>query len=223
MLLNKDGSFTRDIDIDELTISFGHHYGKTICLIKNKITYQNTIHPTIGYMSFPLDYFVKNEMEISKGQFNELSNLIYDAGLLDLFDEPLDDTMYPGAVYRSLYCTFDDGASYQYRTHGSPKKAFNQIVGILSSFCKLETVESQIDFENDKKERIVFVTECCDAVALDLWKYCPKCGKATEIQKNKGVNDSFDFDQTMWLCKSCGEGIPMEYKYCGRCGNKRDW
>lgn len=134
MLLNKDGTFIRDIDIDELKISFGHNYGKTIILTKNRITFQNTIHPTIGYMSFSPDYFDHHEIEITHSQFKELSDKIHDAGLLELFRFSQDNTNYPGAVYQVLTCTFDDGANYRYQTHRSPAKEFNQIIDILSSF-----------------------------------------------------------------------------------------
>ena len=224
MLLNNDGTFIRDIDIDELRISYGHHYGKTVVLTKNKIKFQNTIHPTIGYMSFPPDYFDQNEVEISNKQFKELSDKIHNAGLLKLFRFPLDKTLYPGAVYQSLICTFDDGAIYKYRTHGSPHDAFNRIASILSSFCQFDKLEKQCDAEDlSKKESVCLITKCCGAVILSGWKYCPECGKPSDLQINDDNSTSFDYDQTMWLCKSCGEGIPMEYNYCGKCGNKRDW
>ena len=224
MILNKDGSSTRDIDIDELIISFGHHYGKTVILTKDKIKFQNTIHPTIGYMSFPPDYLDQKEIEISSQQFKELSDEIHNAGLLEMFDLPTDDTKYIGAIYQSLLCTFDDGASYEYRTHGTPHDAFNQIAKILSSFCQFDTFEKQIKFEDVSiKEKDLFITKCCGAFVINGWEYCPKCGKFAEFHKSEDNKETFDYEQTMWLCESCGEGIPMKYYYCGKCGNKRNW
>ncbi len=224
MLLNKDGTIIRDIDIDELKISFGHHYGKTIILTKNRITFHNTIHPTIGYMSFPPDYFDHHEIEITHSQFKELSDKIHDAGVLELFRFPLDKTLYPGVVYQSLICTFDDGAIYKYRTHGSPPDAFNRIASILSSFCQFDKLEKECDAKDvSKKESDLFITKCCGAVVLGGWKYCPECGKPSDLQINDDKSTSFDYDQTMWLCESCGEGIPIKYRFCGKCGNKRKW
>ena len=103
MLLYPDVSFQRDIDIDELRISCGGHYGKAIVLTKDKITYRNTVHPTIAYMSFPQGYFDTNEVSISSEQFLQLSDAIHNAGLLNLFQKPCEHNMYPGAVYQTMY------------------------------------------------------------------------------------------------------------------------
>lgn len=84
MLLNKDESFTRDIDIDELSVSFGGQYGKSITLNKDKITYQNTVHPTIAYMDFPKGYFDSKSISLSREEFLKISDDIHNAGLLSM-------------------------------------------------------------------------------------------------------------------------------------------
>lgn len=135
MLVFPDGQFIRDIDIDELRISFGEGLCKKIVLTKDKITYQNTINPSIGYMNFPQGYFDIKETSISLEQFKQLSADIHEAGLYNLIQPVSEYDLCPGADYQMLTCIFDDGSEYEYKTMGLPAKEFSLIVEILLSFC----------------------------------------------------------------------------------------
>lgn len=223
MLLFPDGSFERDIDIDELRISCGGHYGKAIVLTKTAITYRNTVHPTIGYMSFPEGYFETKTIPISHEQFLKLSDAIHAAGLLELFRKPCEHTMYPGAVYQTMSCVFDDCAHFEYMTRGTPDKEFNDIVEILLPLCDFPKDE-MISFQETVVPQVkCYETKCCGVVVLDEWEFCPKCGQMLTAQNKSETDKVFDMDETMWLCEHCGEGVPLIYQYCGKCGKKRTW
>ena len=124
MLVFPDGQFIRDIDIDELRISFGKCLCKKIVLTKDKIAYQNTINPSIGYMDFPQGYFDIEEIPISLEQFKQLSNDIYEAGLCTLIQPVSEYELCPGADYQMVVCIFNDGSEYEYKTMGLPAKEF---------------------------------------------------------------------------------------------------
>lgn len=134
MLVFPDGQFIRDIDIDELRISFGKGLCKKIVLTKDKIAYQNTINPSIGYMDFPQGYFDIKEISISLEQFKQLSDDIHEAGLYNLIQPVSEYDLCSGVDYQILTCIFDDGAQYEYVTKEKPKKEFEDIVQILLSF-----------------------------------------------------------------------------------------
>ncbi len=223
MLLNKDGSFIRDIDIDELIISLGHHYGKTIVLTKEKLTYRNTIHPTIGYMSFPQGYFDIKELTITAEQFKTLSDRIHNAGLLNLLQPITEHNIYPGAVYQTMSCIFDDGAQYEYITCGTTAKEFDEIVQILLPLCNFPQDELLAQPVRKEPEITFYETFCCNITVLSNWLFCPKCGKMLDPLSRKETKKTLDFDETVWLCDKCQEGVPMKYRYCGKCGTKRNW
>lgn len=223
MLLNPDGSFQRDIDIDELRISCGGHYGKAIVLTKDKITYRNTVHPTIAYMSFPQGYFDTKEVSISPEQFLQLSDAIHNAGLLNLFQKPCEHSMYPGAVYQTMYCVFDDCAQYEYMTRTTPDKEFTDIVNILLPFCDFPQNEVIPCPQETEKKADCKETKCCNAVVPSSWSFCPKCGLFLSELNSIETDKVFDIDETMWMCEHCGEGVPLVYQYCGKCGKKRSW
>ena len=134
MLVFPDGQFIRDIDIDELRISFVEGLGKKIIFTKDKITYQNTINPSVGFMDFAPEYFDIKEKPISFEQFKQLSNEIHEAGLYSLIQPITGNDLCPGANYHMLTCAFDDGAKYEYITNKSPAKEFNIILELLLSF-----------------------------------------------------------------------------------------
>lgn len=140
MLLNKDGSFTRDIDIDELSVSFGGHCGKSITLNKDKITYQNTVHPTIAYMNFPKGYFDSKSISLSREEFLKISDDIHNAGLLSILSPNENMELLDGAVYETMHCVFDDGSHYHYIDFKSrTSDIFNNICKILSAYCKFDS------------------------------------------------------------------------------------
>ncbi len=141
MLLNSDGSFTRDIDIDELKVSYGDHIIKSIVLERNKITLYNTTHP-IDNTLITQDSFDKKEFNVSFEQFYDLSDQIHNAGLLDLIQPLTDKDVCSGGSYQSMYCVFNDGAQYEYRINEKPSKQFIGILEILLDFCATE--ESKI-------------------------------------------------------------------------------
>ena len=228
MLLYPDGTFKRDIDIDELRICCGEHYGKTIILTKNKISYQNTIHPTIGYMDFPQNYFEIHEMPVSYEQFQKLSDDIHEAGLLNLFHKTCDRETSAGAIYQTLHCLFDDGSEYAYMTRATADKKFTDIVEILLSFCGIlqneEILYEEIPYnEQTKIETACNESKCCNALVLSHWLFCPECGQNLTVSDFVETDKFFDVDKTIWLCENCKECIPLEYQYCGKCGRKRPW
>lgn len=144
MLLNKDGSFTRDIDINELSVSFGGHYGKSITLYKDKITYRNTAHPTIAYMDFPKGYFDSKSISLSREDFIKISNDIHNAGLLSILSPNENINLLDGAVYETMHCVFDDGSHYHYSDFKSKASdVFKSICNILSAYCKFDSLTDE--------------------------------------------------------------------------------
>ncbi len=140
MLLNKDGSFKRDIDIDELSVSFGGHCGKSITLNKDKITYQNTVHPTIAYMDFPKGYFDSKSISLSREESLKISDDIHNAGLLSILSPNENMELLDGAVYETMHCVFDDGSHYHYSNFKSrTSDIFKNICKILSAYCKFDS------------------------------------------------------------------------------------
>lgn len=140
MLLNNDGSFTRDIDIEELSVSFGGHYGKSITLYKDKITYRNTVHPTIAGMVFPKDYFDAKTLPLSREEFLKISDDIHNAGLLSILSPNENMELLDGAVYETMHCVFDDGSQYHYSDFKSrTSDIFKNICKILSAYCKFDS------------------------------------------------------------------------------------
>lgn len=121
MLLEPDGTFIRDIDIEELQINTLGDYGRSITLKKDTIIYNNTTAPTI--------------IDISKDEFLELSNAIHMAGLLNI-SWNVEKECYLGAKYACMRVLFDDGAYYELnvRTQNRPKE-YDKIVDILNQFC----------------------------------------------------------------------------------------
>lgn len=220
MLINPDGSFVRDIDIDELQISCGDHYGKTIVLTKNKITYRNTIHPTLAYMSFPDGYFDVKEVSVSPEEFLKISDAIHAAGLLELFHRRSEQELFHGAIYQTLNCLFDDGAYFEYITQGLPDKEFSDIVQILLPYCDFPKTNTLPHQEKNESKITYHETLCCNAIVPNNWSFCPVCGRMLDPTIKKESEKFLDIDETMWLCEHCGEGVPMIYKYCGKCGRK---
>ncbi|MGN1348801.1 MAG: zinc ribbon domain-containing protein [Acutalibacteraceae bacterium] len=223
MLINPDGSFIRDIDIEELRITFGEHYGKEIVFTKEKISYRNTVHPTIAYMSFPQGYFDIKETPISVEQFVQMSDAIHYAGLLELFRKPCEHNMYPGAVYQTMHCVFDDGAHYEYMTSRTPDKKFNDIVNVLLPLCDFPQNESIHCQKRTESITNYYETNCCNAVVPSKWNFCPKCGQMLTPSNITETDKIIDIYETVWLCDHCEEGVSLVYQYCGKCGRKRSW
>ena len=144
MLLNNDGSFTRDIDIEELSLSFGGHYGKSITFNKDKIIYQNTVHPTIAYMDFPKGYFDSKSISLSREEFLKISNDIHNAGLLNILSPNENTELLDGAVYETMHCVFDDGSQYHYCDFSSrTANEFQAICDILLACCKVDNTSRE--------------------------------------------------------------------------------
>ncbi len=223
MIFDKDGMPVRDIDIDELRISYGGHYGKEIVLTKDKISCRNAVHPTIAYMNFPEGHFDVKELTISEKQFLQLSDAIHNAGLLELLRKPCEHNMYPGAIYQTMHCMFDDCSQYEYMTRNTPDKEFNDIVQILLPLCDFPQ-DNLLPYQDKPVPKIEYYeTLCCNEVVQNNWSFCPRCGKMITPLDRTETSKVLDMDETLWLCEICNEGIPMIYKYCGRCGSKRKW
>ena len=219
MLLKRDGTYIWDIDIAELRISYYNHNNRTIiALTKNKIDFYVTLHASNDYVSSLTNYLDKKEISITPEKFENLSELIHDAGLLELPWNPCYTQTHPepDKVYQALYCVFNDGAEFIYRKNGIARKEFYNILNILLSFCGIKKNAM------NARENTNFKTPCCGAIVLNGWMYCPACGKMARELNRVNISDYIDYDQTIWFCKSCGEAIPMIYKYCGRCGTKRN-
>ena len=169
MLLNKDESFTRDIDIDELSVSFGGHYGKSITLNKDKITYQNTVHPTIAYMDFPKGYFDAKTLPLSREEFLKISDDIHNAGLLSILSPNENMELLDGAVYKTMHCTFDDGSCYHYSSLNSQvSEIFKRVCDILSDYCVFNSLDNGVLQYIQKRKSDESVT-----VAMPIRKIVP--------------------------------------------------
>lgn len=137
MLIFEDGTSIRDIDIEELTINVLGDYGRRITLRKDKVEYENTISPTIGYMNGRLedDYFQVHFIDISEEGFLELSDAIHRAGLLNISWNAEKENC-PGGKYACMRVLFDDGAYYELRMREQNRpKEYDKIVEILNQFC----------------------------------------------------------------------------------------
>jgi len=137
MLVFRDGTSIRDIDIEELTINVLGHYGGRITLRKDKVEYESTISPTIGYMRGNLEdeYFQAHSIEILKEQFRELSDAIHMAGLLNIKWD-VEKECCPEAEYACMRVLFDDGAYYELGVQEQNRpKEYDKIVEILNQFC----------------------------------------------------------------------------------------
>lgn len=182
MLLNKDGSFTRDIDIVELSVSFGGHYGKSITLYKDKITYRNTAHPTIAYMDFPKGYFDSKSISLSREDFIKISDDIHNAGLLSILSPNENMELLDGAVYETMHCVLDDGACYHYsspKSHAS--ETFKRICDILSDYCVFCLRDNDVSLDIQKCESNEPVT-----IAMPLKKIIPT---VDDIESDKNEYD----------------------------------
>lgn len=182
MLLNKDGSFTRDIDINELSVSFGGHYGKSITLYKDKITYRNTVHPTIACMDFPKGYFDSKSISLSREDFLKISDDIHNAGLLSILSPNENINLLDGAVYETMYCVFDDGACYHYSSRKNQvSEIFKRICDILSDYCVFNSLDNGVSLDIQKCESSEPVT-----VAMPLKKIIPT---VDDIENDKNRYD----------------------------------
>ncbi len=120
MLLSPDGSFIRDIDIEELKLFLGNQNHQTVVLTKQKLIY--------------LDHFDLREYPLSLEQFNGLSDQLHNAGLLDLLQPKNYSKDHPTGAPFALTCIFDDGAQYEYFSDGAPSEIFQKIIQIIWSF-----------------------------------------------------------------------------------------
>ena len=225
MLLNKDGTYIRDIDIEELSISYGEDFGGTITLTREKITHRNSITPTVAELYFPKGYFDAHEIPITKEQFEQLSEAIHNVGLCGLFQKSasdIDSDMAPGRVFQTLWCRFTDGAEYAYATYLTPEKEFDDIFQILLPFIPLTDMDEVF---NPPQIRLLgnkyFKTNCCNATVLDSWSHCPKCGRALETADMRETAEKIDPDEPIWRCEGCYEGMPLYDGYCGKCGRRK--
>lgn len=189
MLLNKDGSFTRDIDIAELSVSFGGHYGKSITLYKDKITYRNTAHPTIAYMDFPKDYFDSKSISLSKEDFLKISDDIHNAGLLSILSPNDNMELLDGAVYETMHCVFDDGGQYHYSDFKNrTSDIFKNICKILLAFCKFDNPTDEPVTIAMPKNKLV---PTCDDVEREKEEYVKLLRNINEL--NCRIKDRISF------------------------------
>lgn len=150
-MLNINGDEIRDIEIDELTVSFGGYYGKVITLTKNNIKYHRCLHSTIAYMDMPKGYFDNNTIVLSKSEFKKISDKIHNAGLLHILSPNENMNLLDGAVYETLHCTFDDGSCYHYSARRKrTSDIFNSICNILSECCNFANLFARMDIPNNK-------------------------------------------------------------------------
>lgn len=216
MLINPDGSIIRDVDIDELRIYYCDDSAKEIVLTKNNITYQSIDM----YNGIPFGCFDVEKVPLSFEQFLKLSDDIHTAGLLRLLDNASDTELYTDTAFR-LSCIFDDGCQYEYMST-APCEEIDNLVSILLNLREVLQAEKAICNEQ-KDETACKVSKCCNALLMNSWSFCPKCGKnLTELDVAK-CEMLFDTEQTVWFCEFCEENIPFEYQYCGKCGKKRAW
>ena len=213
MTQNQNESAHRDVEIEKLELNYGEFVRLTIVVTKNKVTYRESVHLSFGD-DFPAERSFEEEIEITPEQFASLSDMLHDAGLLEVLRDQSTD--------QSLSCDFDDGAHYEYQTSGSLSEKFEQIARLLISFCDTKRREdtTQQIYRNDSISR-AHATRCCGAAVLNGWEFCPQCGKPAELDNERDAE--YDIDETSWFCSNCGESIPMRYKYCGRCGHSRSW
>lgn len=232
MMFTKGGKALRDIDIDELIISVGRPVGKKIILTKNKVTYENIISAGINPNEFTEDFFTKKEISIDRAQFNELSDAIHNAGLLNLvkLDVELDKTymFFDGKSSKEyMICTFDDGVTERYEAGTQTDLSFLNIARILETLfegkekIEIENIEGNksCDAENTDGGKS-YETLCCGVIIPVEWSYCPGCGKKLETVHKKETRKIYDKFITTGICKNCMGSIPMIYDYCGLCGTK---
>lgn len=189
MLLNKDGSFTRDIDIEELSVCFGGHYGKSITLFKDKITYRNTVHPTIACMDFPKGYFDIRSIPLSREAFIKLSDDIHNAGLLSILSPNENMELLDGAVYETMHCVFDDGSQYHYSDFKSrTSDIFKNICKILSAYCKFDSSTNEPVTIAMPKNKLV---STCDDVEREKGEFIELLRDINEL--NCRIKDRLSF------------------------------
>ena len=253
MLRNRQCSFLKDLKIEKLRLGInyeGDHYGKLIVLTKSMVSYRNTTHPTIANSDFPPDYFDTSYIPITSEQFNQLADKIRVAGLRDLQKKQRNtiiqkyetkgfirkmfhtrssklsiyNSLPTGAVFESLHCLYDNGAEFDYITVDTRDKEFDAIVKIMLSFTGLNQNETAtiVNKANSRKESSS-ETFCCNALSLDRWQYCPKCGSQIGPTQRKRSHMYLNLEETLWRCSRCGEGIPFIYRFCGNCGKEREW
>lgn len=214
MLRKPEGLIIRDIEIEKLELNREGPISFRIVMTKNRIAYRKTVYFPHGYHGTYLveGQTVEKELEITPEQFAKLSDSMHNAGLLELLQNQSEK--------QSLVCEFDDGAHYEYRPRRAQPVEFERIASILMSFCESEKMDEK-EHENARNsvKKLARATDCCGAVMLKGWEYCPKCGKPAACNEEKTAE--YDMDETSWTCSTCGESIPFQYKYCGRCGAMR--
>lgn len=214
MMFGPDGEILRDIDIDELIISAGRPVGSRIVLTKNEVTYQKTISGGI----YP-DFFEQKKIKITREEFDELSDAIHNAGLLNIVSPNVEilkeEEIALGYISTEyMICYFDDGVKavciadeHKWNTK------FHEISRILRSLF-----EEEPEIVEEPKEYCE--TACCGVAIPENWSYCPECGKKLEDNDKKETQKTFDEFATVFICDKCMNIVHFEHNYCGNCGNK---
>lgn len=67
------------------------------------------------------------------------------------------------------------------------------------------------------------VTPYCEIEVPSYYEFCPKCGrKIADKSKTTILEAQYNYS-TGWLCDNCKGGAPLEFLFCGCCGQKRSW
>ena len=160
MLLNENGGFIRDIDIEELSVSFGEQCGRSITLTKDNIKIRKSVKPTTVFTTSQSNCCDETVISISSKQYNEISDAVHNAGLLEVLS-PYENAELPtDAAHKTMRCTFDDGSHYHYsecKTNGS--KIFDSICHILFSYCRCNSLSDEPVTITMPKSKLVPVCE----------------------------------------------------------------
>lgn len=163
MLLNENGGYIRDIDIEELSVSLGGHCGRSVILTKHSIKFRQSVQPTIAFLTSPSNCYDEKIISISSKQFNEISDAVHNAGLLEILS-PVENAELPAdAAHKAMRCTFDDGSHYRYcerKTNRS--KTFESICHVLFSYCKCNSLSNEPVTIAMPKSKLVPVCEDID-------------------------------------------------------------
>ncbi len=208
----------------KIELSVGDFPIKNYTFWKGYLKVQNKINGSRdGGLSYSADFFMPHEYNL----FIDQNESVYQFLSIVDFSEWQTEIGYFDRIGACGYCpqntfkiTYDDGIVFVGVLSSRAPESFFSLANIFNKYTNSEYNDGFVNNSNNTslKQTDAIVVKCCNITVPKGYKYCPKCGKKiTECTETKA---SFDFDETMWICK-CGASASFIYEYCPNCGEKR--
>ena len=208
-------------DIEDFTISSGNFPIREYHFRSNEITGRNRINGSRdGWMTFPQGFF-NGRTVMLKGDdvstvWEILTSIDFQTWITErrVFDLIGSEGF---CISEAFSCTFIDGKEFRYiGLRGKTPKEFNDLYRVLDQRCKGPSFVS--DWDPDRKLYKVLCPLCAKPIRPNS-NYCSECGKELTSHKYFVLTMlEIDLDETVRLCRYCGNDISFSDSYCRSCG-----